>query len=43
MSLLPLGNGGGRIKTKIFRKDLFVMVNSQLKTPEGLTPSEYLE
>jgi radical SAM-linked protein len=43
MSLLPLGNSGGRIKTKIFRKDLFVMVNSQLKTPEGLTPSEYLE
>jgi radical SAM-linked protein len=43
MSFLPLGDSWGGTKIKIFRKDLFVMDNNQFKTPEGLSPLEYLE
>ncbi len=43
MSLLTPGGSGGKTETKIIRKDLFVMENNRLETPEGLTPSEFLK
>ncbi|HHT46659.1 MAG TPA: DUF2344 domain-containing protein [Firmicutes bacterium] len=43
MSILLMGDNAGSINTKIIRKDLFILENNRLKTPEGLSPLEYLE